>query len=134
MYDDFHYYSDFPEYEYEEWTSNRPFQPLPPSTPIGFPAPGQQPGSAPQAGGQPSYPPPPYTPQMPQAAAFAVDPGAIRGCLHRYTYIWLDSGRSFWFYPTYVGRTSVAGWRWRNSRWVYYGTDLRRIRSFQCFS
>lgn len=108
----------------------------------GFP-PSQQPGYGPpsgipggqQMGGPPSSPPPSYTPQLQQSSPslYAVDPGSIRGCLYRYTYIWLRNGRSFWFYPTYVGRTSVAGWRWRNWRWVYYGTDLDRVRSFQCY-
>lgn len=102
----------------------------------GFGPPGPPPGP-PGGGGQqdgpPSGPPPSFTPQMQQATAFAVDPGAIRGCLFRYTYVWLQNGNSFWFYPTFVGRTSVAGWRWRRWRWTYYGTDLRRIRSFQCF-
>jgi hypothetical protein len=85
-----------------------------------------------QTGGAPTSPPPPFTPQQ-SVSLQAVDPGAIRGCLYRYTYIWLDNGRSFWFYPTYVGRTSVSGFRWRGNRWVYYGTNLQRIRSFQCF-
>jgi hypothetical protein len=88
-------------------------------------------GGGQQQGGPPSTPPPSYTPQgLP--SLFAVDPGAIRGCLYRFTYIWLNSGNSFWFFPTFVGRDSVAGYRWRRFRWVYYGTDLRRIRSFRC--
>lgn len=111
--------------------------------PSGFPSfPGGQPSGSQPGGGQqqqdgpPSTPPPSFTPQMQQQqgfTSFAVDPGAIRGCLHRFTFVWLNTGRSFWFYPTFVGRNSVAGWRWRNFRWVYYGTDLRRIRNFQCF-
>ncbi|WNS75350.1 hypothetical protein RRV45_21185 [Bacillus sp. DTU_2020_1000418_1_SI_GHA_SEK_038] len=106
---------------------------FPPGQQPGFP-PGQQPGFPPgQQGGPPSSPPPSFTPQMQQFTTFAVDPGGIRGCLFRYTYIWLENGRSFWFYPVFVGRNSVAGWRWRRNRWVYYGTDLRSIRSFQCF-
>lgn len=97
--------------------------------------PSSQPGGGQQLGGPPSSPPPSFTPQMQQqgVSVFAVDPGAIRGCLYRFTYVWLDNGRSFWFYPTFVGRNSVAGWRWRRFRWVYYGTDLRRISNFQCF-
>ncbi|CAM3627699.1 hypothetical protein [Cytobacillus oceanisediminis] len=109
----------------------------PPGPPPGGPGGGFGPPGPPGGGGQqdgpPAGPPPSFTPQMQQATAFAVDPGAIRGCLFRYTYVWLQNGNSFWFYPTYVGRTSVAGWRWRRWRWTYYGTDLRRIRSFQCF-
>ncbi|UYG93561.1 hypothetical protein [Cytobacillus firmus] len=109
----------------------------PPGPPPGGPGGGfGPPGGGGGPGGQegpPSSPPPSFTPQMQQVSTFAVDPGAIRGCLFRYTYVWLQNGNSFWFYPTFVGRTSVAGWRWRNWRWTYYGTDLRRIRSFQCF-
>ncbi|GKU83498.1 hypothetical protein [Niallia sp. NCCP-28] len=84
--------------------------------------------------GPPSGPPPSYTPQLQQqtVSTFAVDAGSMRRCLHRFTYVWLENGRGFWFYPTFVGRTSVAGYRWRNFRWVFYGTDTNRIRSFQC--
>jgi hypothetical protein len=32
----------------------------------------------------------------------------------------------------FVGRNSVAGWRWNGFRWVYFGVDLRRIDSFVC--
>jgi hypothetical protein len=88
-------------------------------------------GGGAQEGGPPSSPPPSYTPQE-SPSLYAVDPGAIRGCLYRFTYVWLNNGSSFWFYPTYVGRDSIAGYRWRGFRWVYYGTDLRRIRSFRC--
>lgn len=104
----------------------------PPGPPPGGPGGGFGPPSG-GGDGPPASPPPSFTPQMQQVTTFAVDPGAIRGCLFRYTYIWLENGRSFWFYPTFVGRTSVAGWRWRRWRWTFYGTDLRRIRSFQCF-
>ncbi|RSD27272.1 hypothetical protein EJA10_11865 [Mesobacillus subterraneus] len=119
---------------------------FPGGAPGGFPggAPGGFPGGAPggfpggpgggQAGGPPSSPPPAFVPQEAQASAFAVDPGGIRRCLYRYTYVWLNNGSSFWFYPIFVGRTSVAGWRWRRRwGWVYFGIDLRQIRSFQCF-
>ncbi|WP_254778874.1 MULTISPECIES: transporter [unclassified Bacillus (in: firmicutes)] len=101
--------------------------------PGGFPGGG---GGFPGGGGggqsgPPSSPPPGYEPQE-GPSTFAVDPGGIRRCLFRYTFIWLNNGRRFWFYPTFVGRTSIAGYRWRNFRWVYYGTDLHRIRSFRC--
>ncbi|WP_153801974.1 transporter [Filobacillus milosensis] len=96
----------------------------------GFP--GQGPG-----GGPPQSPPPSFTPQQGgqggQPSLQAVDPGAIRRCLYRYTYIWLDNRQRFWFYPTYVGRRSVSGYRWTGFFWVYYGVDLNRIDSFQCY-
>lgn len=97
-----------------------------PGGPGGFPGQGQQ------QVGPPSAPPPNFTPQQSQVQTFAVDPGAIRGCLFRFTYIWLRRDQ-FWFYPTFVGRNSIAGFRWRGNRWVYFGIDLNQIQSFQCF-
>lgn len=107
-----------------------PTQPPPPYGPPGT-------GGG-QPGGPPSSPPPSFTPQLSpegtgQISTYAVDPGGIRGCLYRNTYIWLRGGRSFWYYPTFVGRQSIAGWRWTGYNWVYFGVDLDRIRSFQCY-
>lgn len=84
-------------------------------------------------GGPPSGPPPSFVPQQQQASLFAVDPGSMRGCLFRYTYVWLNNRQQFWFYPIFLGRRSVAGWRWTGFRWVYFGIDLRQIQSFTCF-
>lgn len=105
-----------------------------------FPGPGPAPGQGGPVpsfpGGQsasaPQTPPPSFTPTQPQFQTFAIDPGAIRGCLYRFTYIWLDRD-AFWFYPTFVGRNSVSGFRWSRFRWVYFGIDLNRIQSFQCY-
>ncbi|MBB6731833.1 transporter [Cohnella zeiphila] len=80
----------------------------------------------------PTAPPPQFVPQQPPQT-FAVDPGAIAGCLFRQTYVWLRNGNSFWFYPVFVGRTSVAGFRWNGRFWFYTGIDLRQIVSFTCF-
>ncbi|MGY0693463.1 hypothetical protein ACW2QC_11805 [Virgibacillus sp. FSP13] len=85
-----------------------------------------------QSASAPTTPPPSFTPEKPQFQTFAVDPGAIRGCLYRFTYIWLNRS-SFWFFPIYVGRNSVAGFRWYGNRWSYFGVDLDRVQSFQCF-
>ncbi|MEH7082493.1 hypothetical protein V7139_07120 [Neobacillus drentensis] len=99
----------------------------PPTSPPPFAPPGQ--GSE---AGPPTSPPPSFVPQQ-QASAYAVDPGGIRGCLFRYTYVWLRGFEQFWFYPTHVGRNSVSGYRWTGFRWVYFGIDLRQIQSFTCF-
>lgn len=110
-----------------------------PSFPPRFP-PGGQPPSPPrfppggqQQQGAPTSAPPSFVPQRQSVGVFAVDPGAIRGCLFRFTYVWLNNGNAFWFYPTFVGRRSTSGFRWNGFRWTYYGTDLERISSFQCF-
>ncbi|MDY0410305.1 hypothetical protein ACFFIS_14635 [Virgibacillus soli] len=112
-----------------------PGQPSFPGQP-GGPQHGQPGGPHPsQPGGTavaPTTPPPNFTPQQPTHQAFAIDSGAIRGCRFRFTYIWLNRD-SFWFFPTFVGRNSVAGFRWSRNRWVYFGIDLNRIVSFQCF-
>lgn len=70
---------------------------------------------------------------IPPPPLFAIDPGAISGCLYHYTYVWPRNGRPYWFYPTFVGRRSVAGYRWTGFFWVYAGVDVNQIREFQCF-
>lgn len=103
-----------------------------PSTPGQFPGQPGTPGQGEQQAGPPTAPPPNFTPKQSQTQLFAVDPGAIRGCLFRFTYVWLRRD-AFWFYPTFIGRRSVAGYRWIGWRWVYFGIDLDQIQSFQCF-
>ncbi|OIJ22508.1 hypothetical protein BKP45_06000 [Anaerobacillus alkalidiazotrophicus] len=111
--------------------SGPPFGP-PPGPPVGPQPPWTPPGPTPDVG-PPTSPPPSYIPtQAQQVGTFAVDPGGIRGCLFRYTYIWLRNRQQFWYYPTFVGRRSVSGYRWTGFRWVYFGVSLREITSFQC--
>ena len=109
--------------------------PPPFGPPSGFPPPFAPPGGG--AGmGPPSGPPPSFAPPLPaeqQVGTFAVESGAIRRCLFRYTYIWLRNRQQFWAWLTFVGRRSVAGWRWTGFNWVYFGIDLNRISSFTCF-
>lgn len=91
-------------------------------------------------GGAPMQPPPMMTPNKNHfnvqsysgMSPMAIDSGAIRPCRNRYVYIWLRNGESFWAWLNYVGRRSVSGWRWNGRRWVFFGTDLRRIDSFIC--
>lgn len=99
-----------------------------PGSPGGFPG---TPGGAPGGAQAPTSPPPQFVPQMP-ISTFAVDPGAISRCLFRNTYVWLNNGEQFWLFPIFVGRTSVAGFRWFGFFWSYFGVDLNRIRSFTC--
>lgn len=103
-----------------------------PGGPGSFPGggPGGGPGGFP--GGMPTSPPPNFTPTQSQFQPFAIDPGGIRGCLFRNTYIWLWRD-GFWFFPIFVGRNSIAGFRWTGFRWVFFGISLDRIVSFQCF-
>lgn len=112
-----------------------------PGSPGGFPGgPGGFPGGGPIPGGPgggqagaPTSPPPNFTPQQTQQPQLlAVDPGGIRGCLFRFTYIWLRRD-AFWFFPTFVGRNSIAGFRWTGFNWVYFGVDLDQVQSFQCY-
>ena len=101
--------------------------------PGGFPGgPGFPGGGGGQQTNAPTTPPPNFTPTQSQFQTFAVDPGGIRGCLFRFTYVWLRRD-AFWYFPTFVGRNSIAGFRWTGFRWVYFGIDLNRIQSFQCY-
>ncbi|HDR6318672.1 TPA: collagen-like protein [Bacillus thuringiensis] len=87
----------------------------------------------PQSSQAPTAPPPAFIPQQATASPFAVDPGAISFCLFRNTFIWLNNGESFWYYPIFVGTRSVTGFRWNGRFWVIFGIDTRRIASFTCF-
>src|SRR5699024_9840269 len=100
---------------------------------VAFPQQGPPPFGGGGGGQQmsPPGPPPSFTPSQ-GVQTFAVDSGAIQGCLFRFTYVWLRRD-AFWFFPTFVGRRSVSGFRWNGRRWSYYGIDLRHIQSFQCF-
>lgn len=103
------------------------------------------PGQGGPQGGAPSSPPPGFTPSKAQAhkmggptgpqgvSTYAVDPGAIRFCRFKYTFIWLRNGNSFWAWITFVGRRSISGYRWNGRRWVYFGIDLNRIDYFVCY-
>ena len=71
--------------------------------------------------GPPSSPPPSFVPaQTQQVGAFAVDPGSIRRCLFRFTYVWLRNRQQFWYYPVFVGRQSISGFRWNGFMWVFF--------------
>ncbi|BCN29736.1 hypothetical protein [Anaeromicropila herbilytica] len=109
----------------------------------------------PRMGGQPSSPPPNFTPEMPGMPGMnreqtfmapeergvqfrgggrpIYQTGFNRRCLNRFTYIWLINGNAFWFYPINIGRQNVEGFRWRNDRWVYDRIQLRRILFSTCF-
>jgi hypothetical protein len=142
-YDDYledDYYLDDEEYGYRQFPSGPPFG-LPGGggffPPGGGPGPGGPGGPGGAAGGPPPGPPPSFTPSQSQAqggvGTFAVDPGSLFRCRFRFVYIWLDNGSSFWAYITFVGRRSIAGFRWQRRRWVYFGIDTRRIDSFICY-
>jgi hypothetical protein len=85
-------------------------------------------------GAAPTLAPPDYIPTAPQIQDISrlVESGAINRCLFTNTYVWLTNRSQFWFYPTFVGRRSIAGFRWMHGRWVYMGFDLNMIESFFC--
>ena len=153
MYNDFDDFdSEIDEYlEYDEGYDNYegcldcpylyrqlPFQPQPPPPP--FQQQQQQYQQPPPGGygrppyGRPPGPPPTKIPfKSKQIGPKAVSPGSLRSCTHRFVYIWLDNGSSFWAWLTRVDKKTASGFRWQNRRWVYFGVDLRRIDSFECY-
>lgn len=105
---------------------NLPMPPWGGSTPPGGP-----PSGPPMGGQQPMGAPPSFVPQM--MPSWRDGTRGIRHCMYRFTYIWLNNGNSFWFYPTFVGYGSLVGFRWRRNRWEYSVINLNRIRSYQCY-
>ena len=113
----------------------------------GFPGPGQA-----RPGVQPPSAPPNFTPQLPRDEQqllsgpsdfrgpfggriidFRRRPRDLRGCLNRFTYIWLLNGSNFWFYPVFIGRNTIEGFRWRRNRWDYDRININRILFHLCF-
>ncbi len=121
--------ADFFSYDYD-YMSRQPGPTQQPHSP-------QQPHMPQQPG--PQGPPPHFTPSQTQTyghqgpQTMAVESGAIRRCMRRHIYIRPKRGRGFWAWLTFVGRRSVAGYRWNGYRWVYFGMDLREIESFICY-
>ncbi|WP_026477861.1 hypothetical protein [Alkaliphilus transvaalensis] len=99
-----------------------PFGPPPFDRPPGIPQP--------PIGLPPVGPPPPIDDFF---GPFAVDPGAIRFCLYRFTRIELIDRRRFILFPVFVGPRSVAGWQFWGQRWRFIGIDLNEIIFFSCF-
>lgn len=125
----------------------RPGRPEQPGFPVfpGFPQPPMRPGRP----EQPEFPEPPINitppmmapptvvPQLPRGLVIPI-PGTsdynvqygnvdrtnniasqFRFCLNRFTFIWLWNGRSFWFYPTFIGRRSAEGFIWTRNGWRF---------------
>ncbi|PKM50441.1 MAG: hypothetical protein CVV02_11680 [Firmicutes bacterium HGW-Firmicutes-7] len=111
-----------------------PFDTIPGRPSPGRPSPGRPP-QGPSQGRMPQGPPPDRIPRrsLGGPSLYAVDPGAIWNCRYKYTYIWLEDGRSFWSWLVFVGRRSIAGYRWVGYGWVYFGTDLDNISDFVCY-
>lgn len=107
---------------------------LPAQLPFPMPFPGQRsprPGQQGQGQGQrPSTPPPSVVPVKP-IRGFAIDAPSMALCLFRWTSIWLTNGTQIWFWPVFVGATSVAGFTWPLGSGAF-GIDARRIDVFVC--
>ena len=85
----------------------------------------------PPAGQMPMSAPPSFSPAMP---AWHGGSNGIQRCLFRNTFIWTTSGRSFWFFPTVIGREFIAGFRWSNRSGWRFSTIMREnILAFECF-
>lgn len=125
------YFNYLQEYQLLSEDMYRQYSPPGGPPPFGGGAPGGQ-GTPGGPSGGPPGPPPSFTPVKSGPQVKAIETGAIRACRFRYVYIWLNNRRSFWAWLIFVGRTSIAGWRWDGRRWLYFGMDTRRIESFVC--
>jgi hypothetical protein len=85
------------------------------------------------------FQPPMFNPPMESTLPFRppfitppTRPQRIRRCLYRNTFVRLNNGQSFWFYPTDIRRERLIGFRWGRLGWVSSSIELGRIRSFNC--
>lgn len=106
----------------------------PPGSPGGAPGFGGTPQLSPPTSPPPSFAPQQFTTAQQQEFSRRGGVGGIRRCMFRNTYIWLNNGRSFWFFPMLVIGNQIIGFRWRERRgWVYDSLNRNRIAFFQCF-
>ena len=90
----------------------------------------QHPGGGSNQPPEPMMAPPAFSPPTP---VWQNGVRGIRSCMYRNTYLWLNNGSSFWFFPTFIGRQAIIGFRWRGFGWVYQRINLNRIKGYQCF-
>ncbi|HJV46184.1 MAG TPA: hypothetical protein VJ824_10730 [Bacillota bacterium] len=96
----------------------------------GGPPGGGFPGGYPGGQMTPMSRPPDFTPPFP---TWQVGPEGMRRCLYRNTFVWMRSGSEFWFFPTFVSRSVIVGFRWRGFGWIYHVINPRDVLTFQCF-
>jgi hypothetical protein len=80
---------------------------------------------------RPQNPPPNYIPNVP-TLVISIESSAMSPCVHKYTYLWLKNGESFWAYIVYVGKRAVSGWKYKGGRWVQFNLHLKQIKNFTC--
>lgn len=79
----------------------------------------------------PMGPPPQF---VPTSSNWQQGSRNMRSCLYRHTYIWLNNRNDFWYFPTFVSRNMILGFRWRHRMgWVFQPLNPSSIHSFQCF-
>lgn len=114
-----------------------PFGPSMEQKPPFGPQMGQQPPFGPQMGQQPPFGPqmgqqshfrPPFTPPFGRPDQFQ----RFRRCMYHISFVTLNNGSRFWFYPTDIRRQRLAGFRWRRNRWEPYSIDTFRIVRINC--
>lgn len=114
-------------------------QPGPPNFNPGGPPPRPPKPSSPSNPNATPGPPPAYTPkQAPtqkdsNSTLFKVSPGSISPCKYQYVYVWQTNGTSYWAWFTRIDRSTASGYRWNGYRWIYFGVDLNKIESFECY-
>lgn len=45
-------------------------------------------------------------------------------------YLWLNDGRSFWYYVTYSFDTYLEGYYWTETKWIYTMIPLDHIKAY----
>lgn len=118
---------------FDESTSVQPFnQFFPPGGGPSFP---MNPPPPPGGGNtpMPMGPPPTFSPAMAGPQSSQTGSSGIRRCIYRNTFIWQRNGNSFWFFPTFVMRNVILGFRWGRFGWTYSTINRDSILTFQCF-
>ncbi|MDQ0271824.1 hypothetical protein [Cytobacillus purgationiresistens] len=82
----------------------------------------------------PANPPPSFVPvPIAEQSSHIIAQTAYRS-LDCNTFICMKNGASFWFFPKDHNGQTISGWRWTKSKWIYFYTNIKKVKSIQCMS
>lgn len=86
----------------------------------------------PPFGIRPPRPRPPFFPPIQPTPPWLDGSQGIRRCLNRMTMIWLNNGRSIWFFPINITPQAVIGFRFSRNGWIRDAIARQNIIRFEC--
>lgn len=59
-----------------------------------------------------------------------VNTESLQNIQNKYSYIWQKNDKSYWAVITDNTDAMISGWKYKDSKWVYFGTSINNIDSY----